>query len=126
MTQSLFNSCLHISHNFIIVHFQHIIHRDIKPSNLLLDINNNVKISDLGVSVEVEDSYLITGQVGTPAFMSPEVLNPDQKRYSGVYTDLWAVGVTLYSFLFGTVPWNDITPVGINNKIQTQPLKFNR
>ena len=108
------------------MHYQHIIHRDIKPANLLLDINNSVKISDLGVSVEVEDTYLISGQVGTPAFMSPEVLNPDAKRYNGVYTDLWALGVTLYCFLYGSVPWNDITPVGINNKIQTQPLNFNR
>ena len=60
------------------MHYQYIIHRDIKPANLLLDANNNVKISDLGVSVEVEDSYLISGQVGTPAFMSPELLNPEK------------------------------------------------
>jgi len=64
--------------NYSQVHYQYIIHRDIKPANLLLDANNNVKISDLGVSVEVEDSYLISGQVGTPAFMSPELLNPEK------------------------------------------------
>lgn len=106
------------------LHYQHIIHRDIKPANLLLDGNNNVKISDLGVSVEVEDTYLISGQVGTPAFMSPELLNPDSGKLSGVYVDLWALGVTLYSFLNGTVPWNDITPIGILNKIMTQTLTF--
>lgn len=78
----------------------------------------------MGVSIEVEDTYLISGQVGTPAFMSPEVLDHEAKKYNGVYTDLWALGVTLYSFLFGFVPWTDITPVGINNKIRTQPLKF--
>lgn len=46
------------------VHYQHIIHRDIKPANLLLGENGHVKISDLGVSVEVSDSFLITGQAG--------------------------------------------------------------
>lgn len=34
---------------------------------------------------------------------------------------MWALGVTLYSFLVGTVPWNDITHVGIFSKIKTQP-----
>jgi len=106
------------------LHYQYIIHRDIKPANLLLDANNNVKISDLGVSVEVEDSYLISGQVGTPAFMSPELLNPDSGKLSGVYVDLWALGVTLFAFLSGTVPWNDITSIGILSKIMTQPLDF--
>ena len=48
----------------VLVHYQHIIHRDIKPSNLLLGENGHVKISDLGVSVEVSDSFLITGQAG--------------------------------------------------------------
>ena len=50
------------------MHYQHIIHRDIKPANLLLDSSNRVKISDLGVSVEVEDSYLISGQARLEIF----------------------------------------------------------
>ena len=58
--------------------------------------------------------------------MSPEALDSDLTKYSGVQTDLWALGVTLYCFLYGTVPWNDITSVGINNKIKTQPLKFEK
>ncbi|CBY09401.1 unnamed protein product [Oikopleura dioica] len=113
------------------LHYQYIIHRDIKPANLLLDANNNVKISDLGVSVEVEDSYLISGQVGTPAFMSPELLNPEKAETVApsivrVYVDLWALGVTLFAFLTGTVPWNDITSIGILNKIMTQSLDFSK
>ena len=52
----------------ILVHFQHIIHRDIKPANLLLDIDGHVKISDLGVSVEVGDTFQISGQAGKNSF----------------------------------------------------------
>ena len=50
--------------NLFLVHFQHIIHRDIKPANLLLDMDGHVKISDLGVSVEVGDTFQISGQAG--------------------------------------------------------------
>ena len=58
------------------VHYQHIIHRDIKPSNLLLGDNGHVKISDLGVSVEVSDSFLITGQAGKGPNSSAKVTKP--------------------------------------------------
>ena len=54
----------------ILVHFQHIIHRDIKPANLLLDIDGHVKISDLGVSVEVGDTFQISGQAGKNSFIN--------------------------------------------------------
>ena len=53
-----------------LVHFQHIIHRDIKPANLLLDIDGHVKISDLGVSVEVGDTFQISGQAGKNSFIN--------------------------------------------------------
>ena len=71
--------------------------------------------------------------------MAPEILNPlsTQQKFDGVRyivfvsgfrdsyyslrADLWALGVTLYSFLVGTVPWNDITHVGIFSKIKSQP-----
>jgi len=109
------------------LHFQHIIHRDIKPANLLLDIDGHVKISDLGVSVEVGDTFQISGQAGTPAFLAPEILNPDTskaQKFDGVRADLWALGITLYCFLSGTVPWNDMTHVGIYSKIMTQPIQL--
>ena len=57
------------------MHFQKIIHRDIKPSNLLLADGDNIKIADFGVSNEFDgDDALISGSMGTPAFMPPETL----------------------------------------------------
>ena len=51
------------------LHKNNIIHRDIKPANLLLDIDGHVKISDLGVSVEVGDTFQISGQAGKNFFL---------------------------------------------------------
>ena len=60
-------------------------------------MDGHVKISDLGVSVEVGDTFQISGQagkhfrpcyffnskilfLGTPAFLAPEILNPDTSK----------------------------------------------
>uniref|UniRef100_A0A1I8ITF9 calcium/calmodulin-dependent protein kinase n=1 Tax=Macrostomum lignano TaxID=282301 RepID=A0A1I8ITF9_9PLAT len=91
------------------LHFQKIIHRDIKPSNLLLTKDGRIKIADFGVSNEFsgEDLFL-SGTAGSPAFLAPECVREDQqrRRFSGRATDIWALGVTLYCFLYGRVPFD--------------------
>ncbi|KAK2102777.1 Calcium calmodulin-dependent protein kinase kinase 2 [Saguinus oedipus] len=84
------------------VHYQKIIHRDIKPSNLLVGEDGHIKIADFGVSNEFKGSdALLSNTVGTPAFMAPESLSETRKIFSGKALDVWAMGVTLYCFVFG-------------------------
>lgn len=110
------------------VHYQRIIHRDIKPSNLLVAEDGHIKIADFGVSNQFEGSdALLTSTVGTPAFLAPEALSESRTNFSGkvsscqltaalfMYSqalteillfqalDVWAMGVTLYCFVFGVV-----------------------
>jgi serine/threonine protein kinase len=86
------------------VHYQKIIHRDIKPSNLLLGDDDNVKIGDFGVSNEFDgDDAVITNSVGTPAFMPPEAITESGNSWLGKPLDIWAMGITLYSFVYGNV-----------------------
>ncbi|KAG5571852.1 hypothetical protein H5410_061618 [Solanum commersonii] len=59
-------------------------HRDIKPENLLLDENENLKVTDFGLSALPEqllnDGLLYT-QCGTPAYIAPEIIrNKEAKR----------------------------------------------
>ncbi|KAF2987562.1 hypothetical protein EK904_013235 [Melospiza melodia maxima] len=89
------------------LHYQKIIHRDIKPSNLLVGEDGHVKIADFGVSNEFKGAdALLTNTVGTPAFMAPETLSETRKIFSGKALDVWAMGITLYCFVFGQLhPW---------------------
>jgi hypothetical protein len=88
------------------LHFQRVIHRDVKPGNLLVERSTGIlKITDFGVSQVImegaEDSFRNTP--GTAAFLAPEMLTGD--LFAGRNADVWAVGITLYMFLYGTTPF---------------------
>ncbi|NWS13432.1 KKCC2 kinase, partial [Pachyramphus minor] len=107
------------------LHYQKIIHRDIKPSNLLVGEDGHVKIADFGVSNEFKGAdALLTNTVGTPAFMAPETLSETRKIFSGKALDVWAMGITLYCFVFVKCPFMDERILSLHNKIKTQTLEF--
>lgn len=107
------------------LHHQKIIHRDIKPSNLLLDDKGRVQIADFGVCNQFEGvDALLSGTAGTPAFVAPEALSDNRSEYSGKAVDVWAMGVTLYTFVVGNVPFHDPSVLILYNKIRNQPVVF--
>lgn len=109
------------------MHYQRIIHGDIKPGNLLLGECGHVKIADLGVCNEFlgEDAFLHNGSVaGTPAFRAPETLIIGNHSYNGKAADIWAVGATLYSLIFGNVPFPAHSVFAVYEKIRNDELQF--
>ncbi|XP_033030165.1 calcium/calmodulin-dependent protein kinase kinase 2 isoform X7 [Lacerta agilis] len=107
------------------LHYQKIIHRDIKPSNLLVGEDGHIKIADFGVSNEFKGTdALLTNTVGTPAFMAPETLSETRKIFSGKALDVWAMGITLYCFVFGQCPFMDERILSLHSKIKSQMLEF--
>jgi len=107
------------------LHFQRIVHRDIKPSNLLIDANGHVKIADLGVCNEFDGSDdLLRSSAGTPAFAAPEVLDPSATAYSGKALDVWALGCTLYAFVYGRLPYTAETVLAVHEQIRAQPVQW--
>ncbi|XP_024012114.1 CBL-interacting serine/threonine-protein kinase 2 isoform X2 [Eutrema salsugineum] len=105
-------------------HSRGVYHRDIKPENLLLDDNENLKISDFGLSAladcKRQDGLLHT-TCGTPAYVAPEVIN--RKGYDGTKADIWSCGVVLFVLLAGYLPFHDSNLMEMYRKIGKADFK---
>lgn len=110
----IFKCCMALDHAYR----QGIVHRDIKPANILVDDNDNVKITDFGLALNISkkietDSTFIMG-VGSPAYMSPEQI----KSYPlNQKTDLYSLGVVLFHLLTGRLPFRASNPAQLIYKI---------
>ncbi|KAI3468328.1 hypothetical protein Pfo_024991 [Paulownia fortunei] len=106
-------------------HSRGVFHRDLKPENLLLDENEDLKISDFGLSALHEhpsNGELLHTQCGTPAYIAPEVLTT--KGYDGAKADIWSCGVVLYVLLAGFLPFQDENLLAMYRKIYKAEYEF--
>uniref|UniRef100_A0A7S0E0D5 non-specific serine/threonine protein kinase n=1 Tax=Hanusia phi TaxID=3032 RepID=A0A7S0E0D5_9CRYP len=78
------------------MHEQRMMHRDIKPANIFISANNVLKLGDLGLGrVFSAESVETFSKVGTPLYMSPEVLHGQGYDFK---SDIWSLGCLLYEF----------------------------
>ena len=106
------------------LHSKSIIHRDLKPENMLLNSFGRVKLIDFGLSVIFENGDDTTRlPYGTPSFTAPECLDEGlETGYSGRAMEMWALGVTLFSLLFGVVPFFHDNLFELYRLIQEEPV----
>lgn len=109
------------------LHYQKIIHGDLKPENLLLADGDVIKVADLGVCNEFlgDDSSIDQRTAtGTPAFRAPETLSGQKIYFDGKSADIWSLGITLYAFVFGDVPFKSQTIPVLYEQIKNEDICF--
>jgi serine/threonine protein kinase len=85
-------------------HSHGVAHRDLKPENVLIVSFPYVKLADFGLCGFLSDSQLMQTFCGSPGYCSPESLS--RIKYDGRLSDIWSLGVLLFSIVTGEHPWN--------------------
>jgi serine/threonine protein kinase len=106
---------IQVAYGLAFLHQQHILHRDLKSKNIFLFKNGRAVIGDFGTSKVLDNaSAFASTLVGSPLYMSPEVL--EDKPYSFA-ADIWALGCILYELLVYVTPFNGPSYPAVVRKI---------
>jgi WD40 repeat protein/serine/threonine protein kinase len=88
-------------------HERGILHRDLKPSNVLIDLNDQPRVTDFGLAKQLDHDGELTlsGQVlGSPNYMPPEQAAA-KRGLVGRRSDVYSLGAILYHLLTGRPPF---------------------
>ncbi|KAK1787320.1 hypothetical protein P4O66_002823 [Electrophorus voltai] len=119
------------------LHNYGIVHRDLKPDNLLVTLMGHIKLTDFGLSkvglmnmttnlyeghIEKDAREFLDKQVcGTPEYIAPEVI---LRQGYGKPVDWWAMGIILYEFLVGCVPFFGDTPEELFGQVISDEINW--
>lgn len=92
-----------------------IIHRDIKPSNILICDNYKIKLTDFGISKIIKNKYAAYTKIGTPYYMSPEMISGYGYSYP---VDYWSLGCIIYELLTKKKPFTGNSIYSLYSKIK--------
>jgi eukaryotic-like serine/threonine-protein kinase len=120
-TQEALAYAIEIARGLTVAHARNMVHRDIKPQNVLIDAEGRAKLTDFGISRQLEqDGMTATGRVlGTTDYVAPE-----QAMGHGAdpRSDIYSLGVVLYEMLVGQVPFHADSQVGVAMKHVNEEL----
>jgi predicted ATPase len=102
-------------------HKNDIIHRDLKPENVLRTPSGSVKLTDFGLARSVSSRMSVEGTiVGTVFYIAPESV---QGKTVDGRADLYALGIMLYEWCTGVLPFTAEDPLGvISQHLYTLPV----
>lgn len=115
------------------VHYAHehgVLHRDLKPANVLIDEQDEPRITDFGLAKRLNDrrptpseaALTLTGQVlGTPAYISPEQAGSGGRV--DARSDVYSLGALLYHLVAGRPPFVGESPTHVLRQVaDTEPV----
>ena len=111
-----------LNETFRIMVKNNIVHRDIKLENILVKYENEeknkfkVKLTDYGMSKQINKMKMFKTHAGTPVTMAPEILE-GKKDYDNK-CDLWSIGIIMYQLLFNKIPYIGENEIVLLNNIK--------
>ena len=104
------------------LHYNRILHRDIKPDNLVLDEKGYIKLTDFGISREMD--RLIPGESsGTPGYMAPEVMCG---KPHNIDSDYYCMGIMAYELMKGVRPYICKNNSELKKKVMENQIIINK
>ena len=102
-------------------HKEGIIHRDIKPHNILIDKQDNLKVTDFGIAKSVTSKIIKSGQViGSVYYVSPEQAKGEE---IDIRSDIYSFGIVMYEMLTGQLPYTGEKSVAVALKHINEQIK---
>jgi serine/threonine-protein kinase len=120
-TQEAIAYAIEVARGLGVAHARNMVHRDIKPQNVLIDEEGRAKLTDFGISRQLEqDGVTATGRVlGTTDYVAPEQA---MGKAVDPRSDIYSLGVVLYEMLVGQVPFHADSQVGVAMKHVNEEL----
>ena len=92
-------------------HAEGFIHQDIKPANILIQTDGKVKITDFGIArniAVIEKEAKSRTIIGSVQYIPPEQIRGERIDRR---TDVYALGISLYEMITGTLPFEGETSI---------------
>ena len=100
-----YNIFTQILSSLYFLHTNNYIHRNIRPENILINENNEIKLTNFSYCTEIKDKKLTTIIKNKVEYISPEMIREQPYNQS---IDIWSIGVLLYYILHGYSPFGSI------------------